>query len=94
AGLSEAEANECMTSQALFDRLRDAANAAQKDYGVESTPTFIIGEEKIVGAQDYAVFAKALDAALSGQASAPQSNSESDAQSQAAAQPLSSAVAD
>ena len=37
---------------------------AQKDYGVNSTPTFFVNGTKVVGALPYADFEKALNAAL------------------------------
>jgi len=37
---------------------------AQERHGISSTPTFIIGDGKVVGAQDYDVFKKAIDEAL------------------------------
>ncbi|HYM15041.1 MAG TPA: DsbA family protein [Dehalococcoidia bacterium] len=48
------------THLAAIQQERDAASAA----GVNSTPTFFIGGQKIVGLQPYATFQAAIDAAL------------------------------
>jgi len=63
-GLSSSEFNACLDNQALFQGIRDRADKAQARHGINSTPTFIIGDGKVVGAQDYEDFKKAIDKAL------------------------------
>lgn len=53
----------CIASAATRP-LIDADVARIQRLGVSSTPTFIIGQQMIVGAQPYDVFRRALDAAL------------------------------
>jgi protein-disulfide isomerase len=45
---------------AAIQREADAAHAA----GISSTPTFFVGNQKIVGLHDYSVFQQAIDSAL------------------------------
>lgn len=49
--------------------LIDADVARVQRLGVGSTPTFVVGQQLIIGAQPYDVFRRALDAALAGAAS-------------------------
>ncbi|MGB0682734.1 MAG: DsbA family protein [Magnetovibrionaceae bacterium] len=64
AGLSTEDANACLESRELYGALQNQAKNGQAEHGVNSTPTFIIDGEKIVGAEDYEVFAEAIDDAL------------------------------
>ncbi len=48
------------THLAEIQKEKDAGDAA----GISSTPTFFVGEKKIVGAQSYSVFKAAIDAEL------------------------------
>ncbi len=59
-GMTNAEYNACVDNKSLYEALRQRAISAQREYGVHSTPTFLIGGKTIVGAQPYEVFAKAL----------------------------------
>jgi protein-disulfide isomerase len=52
-----------LTSNVYLDPIQQEADAA-REAGVASTPTFFIGGEKIVGAQDSAVFQAAVEQAL------------------------------
>ena len=53
----------CMRDEALRKRVIDDGFQGQRDYGIESTPTFFINGFKIVGALPYEEFAKQLSAA-------------------------------
>jgi protein-disulfide isomerase len=62
-GISEDKFDACMKDQTLIDRVVAERLVAQKQYDVNSTPTFFINGKKLVGALPYAEFSKALSAA-------------------------------
>ncbi|MEQ8603061.1 MAG: DsbA family protein [Marivibrio sp.] len=62
AGMSAGEIDACFQNEALFAALRDSRNAYADEFEISSTPTFIIGDEKIVGAQPFETFADAIEA--------------------------------
>lgn len=64
-GMSDETFNKCMSDEALRKRIIDVAFQGQRDYGIESTPTFFINGVKFVGARPYDEFAKELAAAES-----------------------------
>lgn len=59
-GLTGMEFDACVNNEALFEGLRQVQLEAQQKFDVNATPTFIIDGEKIVGAQPYETFEKAL----------------------------------
>ena len=63
-GMSDEQFQTCMKDAKLSDRIASGAMQAQKEYGVNSTPTFFVNGTKVVGALPYADFEKALNAAL------------------------------
>ncbi|MBP5856597.1 DsbA family protein [Marivibrio halodurans] len=64
AGMSQETLQACFENEALFNAIRDARNEAAEMNDINSTPTFLIGETKIVGAQPFETFAEAIDSAL------------------------------
>jgi protein-disulfide isomerase len=64
AGLSPADVDACLANQELLKGIQDRAAEAQRQSGIDSTPTFLIGERKISGAAPFAEFQSALDQAL------------------------------
>ena len=59
-GLDRARFNQCLESGAMASRVaEDVADA--RALGVDRTPMFFVDDQVIVGAQDYADFAKVLD---------------------------------
>jgi protein-disulfide isomerase len=52
-GLSEADAQACLADGKHLDAASASRAAAEKDFGVDSTPTFFIDGTKIVGAYPY-----------------------------------------
>lgn len=62
-GISDDRFQSCMKDEKLADTVAASRLAAEKQYGVESTPTFFINGVKLVGEQSYADFDKALTAA-------------------------------
>ena len=59
AGMSEAQFNTCISDQAALKALEARVEKASKD-GVDSTPTFIINGNKMVGEQTLAQLDKAI----------------------------------
>lgn len=64
AGLSEKDVQACLDFQPLLLGLRERAETASRQYGVNSTPTFLIEGTLIVGAQPFEAFRGAIEAAL------------------------------
>lgn len=64
AGISGETADACMTDEALLDGILKLRLGGQNDHDVSSTPTFVIGTEKIVGAQPFETFQKAIEPQL------------------------------
>ncbi len=66
AGLPPEKAKTCAEDPKLLDALIAMRTEAVEKYGIQATPTFIInnGEDKILGAQDFEVFAAAFDKIL------------------------------
>ncbi len=63
-GMSEADVEACLKTQALLDRIRQIAAKAQETHKIVSTPSFIIGDQVITGAQPFENFKKIIDKAL------------------------------
>lgn len=63
-GLSGADVQACLNYQPLLEHIRKGALVGQEDFKINSTPSFVIGNETIIGAQPYEVFQKAFDKAL------------------------------
>lgn len=64
AGISAETADAYMTDDALLDSILNGRIAAQKTYDVNSTPTFVIGDEVIRGAEPYETFQKVIEGKL------------------------------
>jgi len=63
AGMSDDVFKACTANTALQQSILNERIAGERQYGVESTPTFFINGVKFEGAQPYAAFQKALTAA-------------------------------
>ncbi|MBL8658737.1 MAG: DsbA family protein [Rhodospirillales bacterium] len=63
AGLSESDFNACLENKALIQAIQQRAQEAQKEYGINSTPSFVIGGKKLTGEQSFEAFSEAIDAA-------------------------------
>jgi protein-disulfide isomerase len=63
-GMTEADVDACLKYQPLLEYVRKGADTAHEKLKINSTPTFMIGNEKIVGAAPYEDFKKAIDRAL------------------------------
>jgi protein-disulfide isomerase len=64
-GLDVSAWRSCIASKSMRPLIQNDYDRSQRA-GVNSTPTFIIGEQTMGGAQPAAVFRRALDAALAG----------------------------
>ncbi len=62
-GMSEEQFQACMKDDAAQNKILAMRMAGEKDYKVESTPTFFINGKKLVGSLPYETFADALKAA-------------------------------
>lgn len=61
AGLPPEAARQCLANEELRLRIAGVRQTAQEEYEVNSTPTFIVNGEKLVGAQPLSVFAEAIE---------------------------------
>lgn len=64
AGIGAEQADACMTNEALLDGILKIRLGGQEDHDVKSTPTFIIGEKRVVGAQPFDTFREAIEPQL------------------------------
>jgi protein-disulfide isomerase len=64
AGMGEDQVNACLGDQALIASLQQRRDAASKEFGIDSTPTFVIGTQTLRGAQPYEAFRIAIESAL------------------------------
>ena len=65
-GLSDDEINACLSSDKLRDWIIEGAQEAQKNFGIKSTPSFVINNEAVIrGNMPFSVFKKSIDKALS-----------------------------
>jgi protein-disulfide isomerase len=60
AGMSQAAVDACFKDTKLMDAITQLRLDGEKTHGVNSTPTFIIGDKKISGAEPYENFEKLL----------------------------------
>jgi protein-disulfide isomerase len=63
-GLTADQVRACWVDEALANRIFDGAYTAQKQYGVNATPTFFINGVLFDGDQGWDVFNQALEAAV------------------------------
>lgn len=66
-GIDDVQIGQLMDSKAAqYQAALDADKAEGATFGITSTPSFIIGKQRIVGAQSYATFQAAIDTVLAG----------------------------
>jgi protein-disulfide isomerase len=65
AGLSDSQFEACLGNKPLIQAVQQRAQEGQQQYGIDSTPSFIVNGKKISGEQSFEAFSKAIDAALS-----------------------------
>jgi len=64
AGIDEDKFKQCLTDQAMQQKIINSRKDAEDKYQVNSTPTFIINDQKLEGARDFNVFQSVIDAEL------------------------------
>ncbi len=64
AGLTQEKFNACLTNQKLVDDIFAERNKAEKDYGIEATPTFLINGQRYEGFMTADEFSSILDKTL------------------------------
>lgn len=64
AGLSESEVDACLANKPLIAAIQQRAEGGQQEYGIDSTPSFVVDGKKIAGEQSFENFAQAIEAAL------------------------------
>ena len=64
AGLSREEFDKCRNNKPFVEGVLALRNAAEKQYKIQSTPTFIIGDKRIEGAESFAAFKAVIDPLL------------------------------
>jgi len=62
-GMSDQQAHSCLGDKEMENKIVAIRLAAEKDLGVNSTPTFFINGKKLLGAQEFAKFDEALQQA-------------------------------
>jgi protein-disulfide isomerase len=60
-GMTQDDFDSCVDNKELFTALRQRQIEAEQQYGIRSTPTFVLGDKTIAGNQPYEVFEKALN---------------------------------
>lgn len=63
-GIGKEEFDRCMADSALSDKITKTRFDAEKALEIQSTPTFFVNGEKLVGAQPYEAFKDAIEKAL------------------------------
>ncbi|MFQ5624804.1 MAG: DsbA family protein [Paracoccaceae bacterium] len=63
-GISQKDFDACLVNEPLMTNIRQRAADAQKTFGIDSTPTFIIDGEKVLGARPFEDFRNAIEKAL------------------------------
>ena len=62
-GMSDKDVEACLQNKAIVDTIRDVYSTAASLYKVDATPTFLVGEDRVPGA-DYARLKEMIDKAL------------------------------
>ena len=65
-GLSAADVDACLKSRPLSNAIRKVAEDAQRDFGIQSTPTFVIDDKSVPGALTFDELRTIIDRALAG----------------------------
>jgi protein-disulfide isomerase len=62
-GMSGEQVDQCLQNRALLGEIMMRKDEGEKQYGIDSTPSFIINGKMVTGEKDYATFAKMLSEA-------------------------------
>lgn len=63
-GMSSQQVDECIRSEPLLQGIRTLAEDAQKNHGIQSTPSFLVQGEKVEGALPFYAFDQIIKRAL------------------------------
>ena len=63
-GISQKDFEACLVNEPLMADIRERAADAQQKFGIDSTPTFIIEGEKVLGARSFEDFRDVIEKAL------------------------------
>ncbi len=63
-GISQKDFEACLVNEPLMADIRERAADAQQKFGIDSTPTFIIEGEKVLGARPFEDFRDVIEKAL------------------------------
>jgi protein-disulfide isomerase len=77
AGMAEGDFNACINNQDVLNQVVQSRSDAEKTYGIQSTPSFLINGQLVVGAYEAPEFTKMVEAAAAGAPAAPSSTSPS-----------------
>jgi len=66
AGLSQDQVMQCISDESGADRIRATVDAANRDFHVTGTPTFILNGTRYEGPPTYEAMSHAIDAAIAG----------------------------
>ena len=64
AGIDDDKFAQCLSDKAMQDKIINSRKEAEDKYQVDATPTFLIMDQKLAGAQSYEVFKQLIDAQL------------------------------
>lgn len=64
AGIDDDKFAQCLSDKAMQDKIINSRKEAEEKYQVDATPTFLIMDQKLAGAQSYEVFKQLIDAQL------------------------------
>jgi protein-disulfide isomerase len=64
AGIDDDKFAQCLSDKATQDKIISSRKEAEEKYQVDATPTFLIMDQKLAGAQSFEVFKQLIDAQL------------------------------
>ncbi|NVK20218.1 MAG: DsbA family protein [Methylocystaceae bacterium] len=64
AGMSQEKIDSCLADEKLLDKIIAVRKAAMDEHGFDSTPSFLINGEKVVGAGEYERFKSIIESKL------------------------------
>jgi len=64
AGMSQEKIDSCLADEKLLDKIISVRKAAMDEHGFNSTPSFLINDEKVVGGGEYERFKSIIESKL------------------------------
>jgi protein-disulfide isomerase len=71
SGLNDDKLKACNANDRVLNQILAKRQVADTHFKIQSTPSFVVGNEMVVGARDYATFEAALNKALAAASSSP-----------------------